>query len=46
MAMTGGTYKLVKTTYPFGDNVNPVNLYVYYKSTQDVNTNNRSIKHK
>lgn len=43
MAMTGGTYKLVKTTYPFGDNVNPVNLYVYYKSTQDVNTNKSTI---
>lgn len=43
MAMTGGTSKLVKTTYPFSDKSKAVNLYVYYKSTQDVNTNKSTI---
>lgn len=43
MAMTGGTAKLVKTTYPFSDSSKAVNLYIYYKSTQDVNTNKSTI---
>lgn len=41
MAMTGGTAKLVKTTYPFSDKSKAVNLYIYYKTSQDV-ANNRS----
>lgn len=39
--MTGGTAKLVKTTYPFSDSSKAVNLYIYYKTTQDI-ANNRS----
>ena len=41
MAMTGGTAKLVKTTYPFSDSSKAVSLYIYYKTSQDI-TNNRS----
>lgn len=43
MAMTGGTSKLVKTTYPFSDKSKAVNLYVYYKSTQDVDNNKSTV---
>ncbi len=43
MAMTGGTAKLVKTTYPFSDKSKAVNLYIYYKSTQDVTTNKSTV---
>jgi hypothetical protein len=43
MAMTGGTSRLVKTTYPFSDKTKAVNLYVYYKSTQDVANNKSTI---
>lgn len=43
MAMTGGTYREVKSTTPFSDKTKTVKLYVYYKSTQDVNTNKSTI---
>ena len=43
MAMTGGTAKLVKTTYPFSDKSKAVSLYVYYKTSQDVPTNKSTI---
>lgn len=39
MAMTGGTAKCVKTTYPFSDKSKAVKLYVYYKSSQDISEN-------
>ena len=41
MAMTGGTYELVKTGYASGDTSYPIKLYVYYKTSQDT-TNNKS----
>lgn len=44
MAMTGGTAKLVHTGY--GQNGNrdyPINLYVYYKTSQDISTNKSTI---
>ena len=43
MAMTGGTAKLVKTTYPFSDKSKAVNLYIYYKTSQNVETNKSTI---
>lgn len=43
MAMSGGTAKLVKTTYPFSDSSKAVNLYVYYKTSQNVSTNKSTI---
>ena len=43
MAMTGGTAKLVKTTYPFSDKTKAVNLYVYYKTSQDIATNKSTV---
>lgn len=43
MAMTGGTAKLVKTTYPFSDSSKAVNLYVYYKTSQNIETNKSTI---
>ena len=43
MAMTGGTAKLVKTTYPFSDKSKAVSLYVYYKTSQDVATNKSTV---
>ena len=43
MAMTGGTAKLVKTTYPFTDKTKAVNLYVYYKSSQSVADNKSTV---
>ena len=43
MAMTGGTSKLLKTTYPFSDKSKAVNLYAYYKSTQSVDTNKSTV---
>lgn len=43
MAMTGGTAKLVKTTYPFSDKTKAVNLYVYYKTSQSIENNKSTI---
>lgn len=43
MAMTGGTAKLVKTTYPFSDKTKAVNLYVYYKTSQSIADNKSTI---
>ena len=43
MAMSGGTSKLVKTTYPFTDSSKAVQLYVYYKTSQIVENNMSTI---
>lgn len=43
MAMTGGTAKLVKTTYPFSDKSKAVSLYVYYKTSQSIENNKSTI---
>ena len=43
MAMTGGTARLVKTGYANYGNDGAINLYVYYKSTQDVSTNKSTV---
>lgn len=43
MAMTGGTAKCVKTTYPFSDSSKAVKLYVYYKTVQDTEANKSTI---
>ena len=43
MAMTGGTSVLLKTTYPFTDKSKPLSLYAYYKSTQNVDTNESTV---
>ena len=43
MAMTGGTAKLVKTGYANYGTEGAINLYVYYKSTQDVATNKSTV---
>ena len=39
MAMTGGTARLVKTTYPFSDKSKAVNLYIYYRVAKDIEAN-------
>ena len=43
MAMTGGTSKLVKTGYADYGKDGAINLYVYYRSTQDVATNKSTV---
>lgn len=43
MAMTGGTSKLLKTTYPFSDSSKAVKLYAYYKHSQDVTDNESTV---
>ena len=43
MAMTGGTAKLVKTTYPFSDKTKEVKLYVYYRTLQNIEGNYSSV---
>ena len=43
MAMTGGAARLVKTGYGNYGNDGAINLYVYYKSTQDVATNKSTV---
>lgn len=43
MAMTGGAARLVKTGYADYGKDGPINLYVYYKSTQDVATNKSTV---
>ena len=44
MAMTGGTAKLVKTGYAeYGNTSLPIKLYVYYKTSQDAETNKSTI---
>lgn len=43
MAMTGGTAKLLKTTYPFTNTSKAVSLYAYYKTTQNIETNESTI---
>lgn len=42
MAMSGGTAKLVKSATPSGWK-DPINLYVYYKHSQDISTNKSTI---
>lgn len=44
MAMTGGTSKLLKTTYPFSDSSKAVKLYAYYKSSQDIEDNESTVR--
>ena len=43
MAMSGGTAVCVKTTYPNDRSDFPVRLYVYYKTSQNVNNNTSTI---
>ena len=43
MAMTGGTARLVHTGYANGNTSAPIKVYVYYKTTQDVNANKSTI---
>ena len=43
MAMTGGTARLVKSSTPFTDKTKKVELYIYYKTSQNVNANQSTI---
>lgn len=43
MAMTGGTSRLLKTTYPFSDSSKAVSLYAYYKVTQNAENNESTV---
>lgn len=43
MAMTGGTAKLVYTGYGSGRSDFPIKVYVYYKTTEDIATNQSTI---
>ena len=43
MAMTGGTSRLIYTGYGGGRSDFPINVYVYYKTTENINTNQSTV---
>lgn len=43
MAMTGGTAKLVHTGYCGGNTSKPIQVYVYYKSSQSIENNKSTV---